>query len=217
MSGIFGIDPDHVVVDVFALFPGVDDGFASVVAHFQVGIHEEDAVRILRIHKNLLVIITGCGEAVHLAPAGTAVFTAVHTGVFSGFHDGIHDIRIGRCDGQGDAAKISSRQAAAELFPGLSAVGTAENCTLRSAGDIGPFMPAALMEGSIHDIRIARIEVYFVAAGVFTHLMHEVPCFSAVGGFVESAFTAFVPQWSVGSRIHHIAVARICSNHTDMF
>ena len=149
VTGIVGIDPHRVVVDVNPDCR-VADRLAAVIREVQRRRGEVDALRISGIDAHLGIVEGAHVGAVHLFPRPAAIARPVESGGSSlwrlaraalgvgrgiGFEHQIHDLRVGGGDRDADASlRRFGKTAPLDLGPGLPAVRGLPESAPRSTG-----------------------------------------------------------------------------------
>jgi len=96
--GVVRVDPQGVVVHVLAVAAHALERGAAVIGHLHPGVHGVDAVDVLRIGDDLIVILGAARDVVAaLVPGGAGVGAAVEAAlVTGGFDDGVDHVGVGR-------------------------------------------------------------------------------------------------------------------------
>src|SRR4029079_19154243 len=115
-----------------------------------------------------------------------------------------------------DTAEVDHRQSLRELVPGRATIGGLEDAGFRTAGYEHAGVPASLIRGGVHDIRIARIEQDIGDARVLADLERRLPRAAAIGRLVETAIAARRPERTLRRDPDDVAVPRIDRHATDL-
>ena len=147
MRGVVRVYPQCVVIYVAMFKRDLFPAFAPVFRELREGIDRIDQLRVLWINIQFVVILGAAGHMVRaFVPAFTKVSASVHAfTLVICLDNGINHMRVRRCAGQADTAKITAGQATLQLAPAFAAVGSFVNTTTRSAIDQRPYMAAALV------------------------------------------------------------------------
>src|ERR1019366_9766877 len=87
-----------------------------------------------------------------------------------------------------------------------------------SAVDHAEVAALPLMGGGQQDIGIARVHDDIAAAGVVADFDEaRGPGLAAIGGLIQTAFAAALPQGTGGGHVHHVGIARIHHDAGDVF
>src|SRR5678815_771549 len=106
-----------------------------------------------------------------------------------------------------DTAEVDHRQSLRELVPGRATIGGLEDAGFRTAGDEHAGVPASLIRGGVHDIRIARIEQDIGDARVLADLERRLPRAAAIGRLVETLSLIHISE---PTRLLSISYAVFC-------
>src|SRR6185312_10348256 len=215
--GVGGINPDDVVIDVFVGLAQLVEGGAAVVGDGDGGVEFEDAVGVFGVGGDLSVVHGPGLDGVALLPRCAAVGRAEDAALALGRLDrGVEDARVGRRDGQADAAQADRGQAAAFARPVRAAVGGLVDAALGAAVNQCVDVALALVGGSVEGVGIARIHDQVAGAGVLGDGEHVFPGGAAVGGLEHAAVAARAPERSLGGDIDGVGVARIDDDAADV-
>jgi hypothetical protein len=213
--GILRVDPDLVIVDVLPLLAQRAERPPAVVGHPDEDVHHVQPVLVGGIDDQVRVVLRLGVERVALLPGDAPVGTA-EDAPLRRLDDGVDHVRVGRRHRQPDPPDISAGQPAADLLPGLAAVGGTVDCASRSAVDDGPHVPAALPARGDQHVRIARVEHQVRHTGVFVDRQHPRPRLAAVGRLVQPAVAPFFPERPLGGHVNRVRVARVDDDLADV-
>ena len=218
MLGVVRVEGDGVMVDMHALGRQPAPALASVVGHLHEGVHGIDAVEAMRIGVELM-IVHGRGRLVARSPAPVFAHVLRAEGaalVPRRLDDGVEHVRPHGGDGEPDPPLVPGGKPAVDRPPGLAAIGGLVDARAGTPVDHRPLVPAPLPRGSVHHLRVARIEVDFVDAGVLVDLEHEFPALARVSRPVEPALAARRPQRPLRRREHGARIVGMHRDHADM-
>ena len=172
----------------------------------------------MRVHDNFLIILWRSADVgIHFFPVFAAVIGFIESlTALLGLDDGINTVGIGRRQRQPYTPHIHRRQAVFQFAPTLAAIGTFVDGGARAAVYQRPHMTTALIGGGQHNIRVTGVHDHIGASGHLIHAQHFLPAFTAVGGMIQPAVAAVVPQRALGGHPNTVAVAGIDENFGDM-
>src|SRR5579884_2207041 len=109
--GISGIDPDHVIIDVFVLLAEHAESLAAVIGHANENVHHVNAIDVLGIGEDLRVIHRGLVVRIATLPGCPAITRTKDTALpFLSLDGCVHNVVIDRRDGNADASHIDGGQ-----------------------------------------------------------------------------------------------------------
>ena len=218
MVVVLRVDPDIVIVHVLVAGAERGDGAAAIVAHHDVHVHDVDAVGVGRVHLHLGVILALLVEGAALFPGDAVVGGAVGAAAaFGAFHLRVDDAGIGGRLVEADAAEFAGGEAAAHRGPGLAGVDGAVERAFRAAVNHAEVAALALVGGRQQDIGIARVHDDVAASGVVADFDEAGrPGLAAVGGLVQAALAAALPEGAGGGHVHHVGIARVHHDAGDV-
>ena len=118
---------------------------------------------------------------------------------------------------EADAAQVARGEPAAHLGPGLAGVGAVPQAALRAAVDHPEVAPLAAGAWRRTGGRDLRIHHHVGAAGVLADLDEALrPGLAAVGGLVEAALAAALPQRTGRRHVDHVGIARVDHDAGDV-
>src|SRR6185369_3749446 len=205
-----GVDPHHVVVHVLVLLSGVVERLAAVGRDLEEGVDGEDRAHLGGVRKELLVVLRAARDgAAALLPTGAGVGRAVEAAALPRLDGGVDHVGGDGGDGEADAPHLFLRQAGGELAPGGAAVTALVDRRAGAAVDQRPDLALPLIGGGIEDVGVARVHRQVGDAGVLVDREDRFPGLAAVGGLVEAAVAARIPQRALGRDEDHVRIARI--------
>ena len=218
--GVVGVDPDRVVVHVLVALAEVRPRLAGVVRHLQEDVHRVEALGVLRVDEDLLVVHGAAGDVVAaLLPALAAVRGAEGPARLvggRGLDERVDGVGLGGGEGEADAAHLLLGQAARDLLPGLPAVRRLVDARPGAAVDQGEDVAPALVGGGDQGVRVARVHDDVGDAGVLVDREHGVPGLPAVGRLVEAAVAAGRPERALRRDVDDVRVLRVDHDLPDV-
>src|SRR5271170_1226534 len=194
--GIFGIDPDGVVVVAAGCAFDGGESVAGIGGAIGGGVADIHDVRIFRGDADPGEIGAAAPDAffvIYAQPTFSGVFRAIEAADFGrGVNQRVHAIRTTGGNAEADAAEALRvcGETFGERAPGIAAIGGFEKATVvafeRVAG--GPGRPAGRPQVGINDLRILGIEGQVGGAGVVIFVENFLPGCTAVGGAENAAF-----------------------------
>ncbi len=207
--GVVGVDPDRVVVHVLVALAEVSPGLARVVRDLQEDVHRVEALGVLRVDEDLLVVHRAAGVVVAaLLPGLAAVRGAEGPARLvggRGLDESVDGVGLGRGDGEADAAHLLLRQAARDLLPGLAAVGRLVEARFGAAVDQGEDVAPALVGSGDQGVGVARVHDHVGDAGVLADRENGRPGLASVGRLVEATVAAGGPERALGGDVDGVA------------
>src|SRR6185436_18710065 len=79
-----------------------------------------------------------------------------------------------------------------------------------------PDAARALVRRGVEDVGVARVHHDLGDAGVLADEEHGVPRLAAVGGLVEPALAAGLPERALGGHVHHARIPRVDDDPADV-
>ena len=215
---IVGRDPQVVIVAVRRA--KVAERAAAVDRTVNAHIERVDRVGILRVGEDVRVIPGALPQdvlIVHLGPVAPAIVGAEQAAV-GGLHQRPHALRIGRRDGDADAAEHAARQPGRvrDLGPGVAAVGALEQPAARSAAIHAPGLAADLPHRRVEHARIARVHRDIHRARGVAALQHLLPGGAAIGGAVDAAHFVGPPQVPERRHVDDVGILRMHAHRADV-
>ena len=219
---VLRVHPDIVIVDVLVARAELAGGAAAIVGNRNVDAHDVDALFVRRIHHHLGVILRLLIGVVPPLPGDAVIHGAVEAAVAVAFHFRVNHLGVGGRVVQADAAQtdlaLSLRESALHFRPCLAGVNGAPQGAAGAAVNDSEIGALALMRGCQQHIRILGIHHHVGAAGVFVHLDEALrPGLAAVGGLVEAAIAAALPQGALRRHVDHVGIARVHDDAGDVF
>ncbi len=216
--GIVGRHPEIMNVAV-GRANGVE-GFAGIVRAIEAGVHREDRVRFQRIGENARVIpgaLTQLAFLVHFGPGFTGVVRAEHAAVF-GFHQRPHAFGIHGRDRHADASEDAFGHAgiAAEIGPGIAAVGGFPDAAIRAAAIETPGLAARFPEAGVEHARIRGVHGKVDRAGVGTAREDLLPRSAAIGGAVDAAHFIGSPEMAQRGHVDDVGIPGMHADRADV-
>src|SRR3972149_3887899 len=132
------------------------EGGAAILAHGGLGSEHVHPILVTRVNEDLAVVHGPRVEIVDPPPGLPAVRAAVGPPLPAMLHGGIEDTRVGRGDGQPDAANVATRQAAAEPAPSAPAIGALVDPAPWAPTVEAPGPAEALIRGGVQRVGIRR-------------------------------------------------------------
>ena len=212
------IDPQRVVVDVLEAAPDGPEILTAVLGHAHDGIEAVDAVRVVGIDDDLLIVLRAGREiVVHLLPVGARVGAAEKPAlVVNGLDDRVNGIGTFGRDRQADTSHVRARQSCRQFFPRHSAVPALVDARAGSAVDQRPDVASALVGCGVQHVGVTGIHDDIDHAGVLVDLEHPVPGLATVDALVQTAVPARSPQWPHGRHEDDLPVLGMDDDLTDV-
>ena len=215
---VLRIHPDDVVVDVHGSLPKRLERLGPIVRDLKDHIGKVDPLRVGRIGEDVAVVHRALVVVGALLPGDAVVGAAINPALaIRGLDVRVNEVRLGRSDGQTDAAELLAGKAGVDLRPRLASIGAAMDGALRAAIDEGEEGTAALIRRRDHDVRVPRIDDHVSHAGVLADLEDLLPRLAAVGRFVKTAISTRRPERPLRGHVDDVAVFRMNDDAPDVF
>ena len=218
MLGVVRVEGQRVMVDVHALRGQPAPRLAAVVGHLDEGVERIDAVEAVRVGVEF-VVVHGRARLVARGPAPVLAHVLAAEGaavVPRRLDDRVDHVRVNRRNRHPDPPLVARRQPAVDRAPGVSAVRGLVDPGARPAVDHRPLVPPPLPRRRVHHVRVARVEVDLVDAGVLVDFEHALPRVAAVGRAVEPALAALGPQRPLRRDEHRARIVGMHRDHADV-
>ena len=192
---------------------------AAVLTEVDHGVQIENALLIRGIGVNVRVVKRSIPDLLPLnqRPIQPAIGGMVQARL-TGFNQSVHHVRIGRADGQTDAAQLAGGQpfVFGQLFPVVAAVvGDIQAAAFATAGE-KPRLTAVRPQSCDQFVRVRRIDDHVGHASALVDVELVRPGFAAVGGFVNAAVGAIAPSRPDGADPHGLVVGRVHDDPVDV-
>ena len=218
MVRVRGIDPHRVTVHVLVSLGDLAPALAAVLGDVQPGVHGVDAIDIVRIGNQFVVVLrAGADVVATFIPACAGVGGTVDASLVAlSLDDRVQDVGIRRREGQADAAHLHAGQPAGQLGPGSPRVDGLVDPRAGPAVNQRPDATATLVARGVEHVGVARVEQHLVDPGVFVDLEHALPALTAVEGFVQSAVPTGQPERPLRRHVDDVRVSWIDDDLADM-
>ena len=192
---------------------------AAVLTEVDHGVQIENALLIRGVRINVRVVKRSIPDLLPLdqGPVQSAICGMVQTRL-ARFNQGVDHVRIGRADGQTNAAQFAGGQPFifGQLFPVVPAVvGDVQAAPFSAAGE-KPRLTAVRPQGGDQFVRVGWIDNHIGHAGALVDVELVRPGFAAVGGFVNAAVGAIAPSRPDGADPHGLVVGRVHDDPVDV-
>ena len=209
------INPHRVVVHVDALDPVGGEGAPAVLGVVHLGSEDPDALVVVGVNADLAVVHRTRVGVAHPLP-GEPLVLGTEDAALPVLDDRIDDPRVPPIDVQADASGVSLGQAAAQLRPGVPAVGGAVDSAPRAAAREPVGAPPPLVERRIEGVRALGIHGELDRPGVLVPGEHPVPGLASVAGAIDAAFLVRAPEVAERRDVHRPRVRRMHEDPADV-
>ena len=172
MVRVRGVDPHRVTVHMLVRFRDLAPALAAVLGDVQPGVHGVDAIDIVRIGNQFVVVLrAGADVVAAFLPACAGVGGTVDASLVGlSLDDRVQDVGVRRREGQADAAHLHLGQSAGQFGPGRSRIDGLVDPRAGSAVDQRPDATTTLVARGVEHVGVARVEKHLVDPGMFVDL-----------------------------------------------